>query len=413
MPAPRDLVASILVVDDSEVQRRHIADVCREFGFGRVDEAASGESALEMLATRPPPQVVVVDLEMPGMDGVELIEAMQRCGLLLPLVVVSSHEGSLIHTVEALARDMGMPVLAALRKPFDAEVLAEALSHADSVAPPPRAEPVVLPPAEHLARALARGEVAVHYQPKVCLRTGLLRGVEALARWRHAEAGEVPAGRFVELAEANGLIVALSFSVIDTALGHLAHWCSRGLRLSLALNLSPRLLTTTDLVGELLARVRDHGLEPSQLVLELTEGSVVAAYDGGIGVLTRLRLKGFGLSIDDYGTGYASMSQLARIPFSELKVDRQFVHGASKRHSQRMLLESALETARRFDLVSVAEGVERLADWRLLQSLGCDVVQGYFIARPMAPECLQPWLKLHQSRLAALRPPTMPGPSDT
>jgi EAL domain-containing protein (putative c-di-GMP-specific phosphodiesterase class I) len=248
----------------------------------------------------------------------------------------------------------------------------------------------------------------VHYQPKVCLRTGLLRGVEALARWRHPQAGDVPAGRFVELAEASGLIGELSFAVIDSALRSLAYWCSRGLRLSLALNLSPRLLTVPDLVGELLARVRAHGIEPPQVVLELTESSVVAAYDGGIGVLTRLRLKGFGLSIDDYGTGYASMSQLARIPFSELKVDRQFVHGAAVRHAQRMLLESALETARRFDLVSVAEGVERSADWRLLQTLGCDVAQGYLIARPMAADALQPWLRQHQTRLAQLRLPTPP-----
>lgn len=409
MPMLRDLVVSVLVVDDSEVQRRHIADVCRELGIARVDEAAGGEEALEiLLAAHPPPQAVVVDLEMPGMDGVELIEAMQRRGLLLPLVVVSAHDGALIHTVEALAREMGMPVLAALHKPLALDVLAEALSRTACV-PPRRPAPAELPPADDLARAIARGEIAVHYQPKVCLRTGLLRGVEALARWRHAQAGDVPAGGFVELAEASGLIRELSFAVIETALATLAHWCSRGLRLSLALNLSPRLLTVPDLVGELIARVRAHGLEPSQVVLELTEGSVVAAYDGGIGVLTRLRLKGFGLSIDDYGTGYASMSQLARIPFSELKVDRQFVHGAAVRHAQRMLLESALETARRFDLVSVAEGVERSADWRLLQTLGCDVAQGYLIARPMAGDSLQSWLKHHQTRLAELRAPVPPG----
>lgn len=407
MPTLRDLVASILVVDDSEVQRQHMAAMCRELGVAAVDEAASGEQALEILAQCTLPQAVIVDLEMPGMDGVELIEAMHRRGLMLPLVVVSAHEGALVHTVEALAREMGMPVLAALQKPLSAEVLAEVLRRS-SRPPPARRAPIALPPADDLARAIVHGQIAVHYQPKVCLRTGLLRGVEALARWHHPRAGDVPAGGFVELAEACGLIRDLSFSVTETALATLAHWCSRGLRLSLALNLSPRLLTVPDLVGELLARVRDHALEPSQVVLELTESSVVAAYDGGIGVLTRLRLKGFGLSIDDYGTGYASMSQLGRIPFSELKIDRQFVHGSSVRHAQRMLLESALETARRFGLVCVAEGVEGIADWRLLQTLGCDVAQGYLVARPMAAEALLPWLKTHQTQLARLRAPTRP-----
>jgi EAL domain-containing protein (putative c-di-GMP-specific phosphodiesterase class I) len=123
-----------------------------------------------------------------------------------------------------------------------------------------------------------------------------------------------------------------------------------------------------------------------------------------LGVLARLRLKGFGLSIDDYGTGFSSMRQLARIPFTELKIDRSFVHGAHQRNNVRVILESALDMARRLDLVTVAEGVETPEDWRLLQEFGCDVGQGHLIARPMPGSEIAPWLEQHKGSLRALRP---------
>jgi len=122
-----------------------------------------------------------------------------------------------------------------------------------------------------------------------------------------------------------------------------------------------------------------------------------------LGVLARLRLKGFGLSIDDYGTGFSSMQQLARIPFTELKIDRSFVHGAHRQNNMRVILHSALDMARRLDLVSVAEGVETLEDWRLLQECGCSVAQGYLIAKPMPASEMPQWIKRHKSRLHELR----------
>jgi len=126
---------------------------------------------------------------------------------------------------------------------------------------------------------------------------------------------------------------------------------------------------------------------------------------GGIalGALARLRLKGFGLSIDDYGTGFSSMQQLARIPFTELKIDRSFVHEASRRTNLRVILQSALDMSRKLGLVTVAEGIETLEDWKLVQACGCNVGQGYLIARPMPADEFPQWLKSHQARLPQLR----------
>jgi EAL domain-containing protein (putative c-di-GMP-specific phosphodiesterase class I) len=235
------------------------------------------------------------------------------------------------------------------------------------------------------------------------MRTGIVRGVEALARWHRPNLGFVPPDYFIEIAEREGLIHDLTLSVMTQAMAQSADWNARGLRLSMAINLSPRLLDDPSLVEEVSALANRYGLAASQIILEITETSMVAYLGAALGVLARLRLKGFGLSIDDYGSGFSSMQQLARIPFTELKVDRSLVHGAHLRANLRVILQSALDMARRLDLVTVAEGIETPEDWRFLQECGCDIGQGYLIARPMPASEIPQWLKLHQGRLHELK----------
>ena len=162
------------------------------------------------------------------------------------------------------------------------------------------------------------------------------------------------------------------------------------------------LLEDPALVRELSTLLERHGLEARQIVLEITESSVVDCMGVALGVLARLRLKGFGLSIDDYGTGFSSMQQLARIPFTELKIDRAFVHGAHQRTNLRVILQSALDMARQLGLVTVAEGIENLPDWQLVRDSGCGVGQGFLIAAAMPADQLPEWIKRNEPRLSAL-----------
>jgi EAL domain-containing protein (putative c-di-GMP-specific phosphodiesterase class I)/CheY-like chemotaxis protein len=403
-------IGSLLIVDDSMVQRAHAAALCRELGVPLIYEAASGREALELLGLLVlPPDLLIVDLEMPGMDGVQLIQQLAQRHLAIPLIVASGRELALIHSVEIMARNLGLPVLAGLQKPLVAPPLEVALQRFAQVARH-AAEPLPAGPdaAEGISRAvlesaIACGEIRVHYQPKVDMRTGIVRGVEALARWHRHGVGFVRPDRFVALAEQEGLIYALTRSVMGQALSQAADWNARGLKLSMAINLSQRLLDRPSLVDEVAALVAQHGLRAEQLVLEITESTLADRMGTALGVLARLRLKGFGLSIDDYGTGFSSMQQLARIPFTELKIDRSFVHGAHQRNNLRVILQSALEMARQLGLVTVAEGVETLEDWRLLQQGGCSIGQGYLIAKPMPANEMLQWLKSHQARLAELR----------
>lgn len=405
-------IASLLIVDDSTVQRRHAVALCRKLGINLIYEAGNGREALEllsMLVLRP--SLMIVDLAMPDMDGVELIEHLHQRQLDIPFIVASGREDALIQSVEIMSGALGLHVLAGIKKPLTLDQLASALgryTEAHSVAP--EEEPGTAAPLgkAELAHAIDHGEIVAHYQPKVDIRTGIVRGVEALARWQHPEKGLILPGRFIPLAEQEGLIHALTLSIMEQALAQAAIWNTRGLKLSVAVNFSPRLLDSPGLVEESAALLGRHSLHAEQIILEITESSVVACLGAALGVLARLRIKGFGLSIDDYGAGFSSMQQLARIPFTELKIDRSFVHGAHQRKNLRVILQSALDMAHRLDLVTVAEGIETLEDWHLLQELGCTIGQGYLIAKPMAAAALPQWLKSHHRRLHELRAEPLP-----
>lgn len=403
--SPPIAARSILIVDDSAVQRQHAVRLCLELGASEVHEARHGREALEVLTTLDAlPNLIIVDLEMPEMDGIELIETLQQRGLRIPIVLLSGHGDALLDSVQS----MGTSVVRGLSKPLERndlqDILREVLAPSAPVVERRRAPRMPIDP-HMLEEALRTGGIVPHFQPKVDTRTGLLRGVEALARWQHPELGMVPPDEFIPMAERAGLIHDVTRTMVEQSFAQCAAWQSRGMRLTLAINMSPQLLANPDIVAELCEQQLRHGLPPSQVMLEVTEGSMVETSSAAHGALVRLRLRGFGLSIDDYGTGFSSMQQLSRIPFTELKIDRSFVHGAHRRKSLRVILESALDLARRLNLSTVAEGVEHMEDWRLLQDFGCTTAQGWLIAKAMPPQDLPAWNRTHGARLAMLRTP--------
>ncbi|HTK01095.1 MAG TPA: EAL domain-containing response regulator [Bordetella sp.] len=400
-------VASVLVVDDSAVHRMHTTALCRKLGIENVHEAAGGPAALALLEQLSPrPSVMVVDIEMPGMDCIELLEQLLIRDITPDLVIASGRESAMIDSVVSVAAGMGFHVLAGLEKPLTLAGLSSALDlrgvRTDHVRA--RGDEAPIPPGI-LEAALRDSQIRVHYQPKADMRTGLIRGVEALARWTHPDMGEISPGRFVPLAEQYGLIHPLTFIVMEQALAQVSRWSRRGLRLSLAINLSPRLLDWPGLANGILEVVERSQLPPAQLSFEITESSLVDADSGARGLLARLRLRGFGLSIDDYGTGFSSMQQLTRVPFTELKIDRSFVHGASGRKQLRTILGAAIDMASEMGMTTTAEGIETLEDWRLVQRLGCALGQGFFIAGAMPGEAVPSWLRTHRTRLPLLRAP--------
>lgn len=403
-------IRSALIVDDSLVQRRHTSKLCRALGIADIHDASNGAEGLALLcALKPQPELLVLDLEMPTMDGFQVLQELQQSRIDVAILVVSSREQSLLDLVSRMGGELGLRVLGSLQKPLSLAGLRDILAAPD-LRTEPEAPALALPPGD-LAAAIARNEIQVEYQPKVDVRTAIVRGVEALARWNHPTLGQVSPSAFIALAEKHGYIHDLTMRLMNDVMLQSAAWRSEGLHLTVAINLSPTLLDRATLPDEIASMQQCYGLAPEQIVLEITESSVVGSGSVTLGVLARLRLKGFGLSLDDYGTGFSSLQQLTRIPFTELKIDRSFVHGAHERENLQVILRSALEMANRLGIASVAEGIETVEDWRLLQDLGCGLGQGFLIGKPMPGAGMMDWLGRFRQRREQLRAHASGGPS--
>jgi EAL domain-containing protein (putative c-di-GMP-specific phosphodiesterase class I) len=255
---------------------------------------------------------------------------------------------------------------------------------------------------QDIAIALREQQFVAYFQPQVALHEGRLCGVEALIRWKHPQHGLLMPGQFIELIERSPYMGEVSLAMLDMSLQQCRHWHAEGMMLNVSINLSATSLADSTLANQIIARVATSGIEPRFIMLEITESTLMTDLGATLGTLACLRLKGFGLSIDDYGTGFSGMLQLSRVPCTELKVDRAFVNGASNSLHLRIMLESALDIARKLNLKVVAEGVETREDWLLLRTLECNEAQGYFIAKPMPGEALLPWWRANRVRLQGL-----------
>ncbi|GAB7193475.1 EAL domain-containing protein [Kineococcus sp. NUM-3379] len=253
-----------------------------------------------------------------------------------------------------------------------------------------------------LRAALASGDVHVHVQPKALLATGEVVAVEALVRWDHPELGRISPEEFVPVAERSGLISALTSRVLDDALAACALWRAHGADISVAVNLSPRSLRGTDVVEDVSRLLRRHRVPGDRLTLEITEGSVMSDPARSVAILHELRALGVRLSVDDFGTGYSSLSYLKRLPVQEVKIDRSFVGGLHEGSDDVPIVRSIVDLGRHLGLDVVAEGVEDQATWDLLASMGCDLVQGWHLGRPVPVAEFLPWLQAR--RVAAGQP---------
>jgi diguanylate cyclase (GGDEF)-like protein/PAS domain S-box-containing protein len=243
-----------------------------------------------------------------------------------------------------------------------------------------------------LRRALDRGELVVYYQPKLDLATGKLAGAEALVRWQHPQRGLLSPAEFVPVAETTGLIHRLTSHVLDVALAQVHAWALAGVEVPIAVNLSARCLHDRGLPRRVAAALERHQVPPAMLCLEITESSIMRDPVGALAVLRELAATGVRLSLDDFGTGYSSMTYLRQLPVTELKVDRSFVQDLASESADAVLVRSAVDLGHNLGLEVVGEGVEDSSTLDALRALGCDVAQGYFVARPMPAEAVDAWL---------------------
>ncbi|WP_228218033.1 EAL domain-containing response regulator [Aromatoleum toluclasticum] len=406
----------VLVLDDDPTVRDMTAAMLEELGVASIVTAADGREGLQLLdAALPPPNILICDLTMPGMDGIEFLRHVAARRYRGDVVLLSGVTAGVLKAAERLAAAHDLDVLGVMEKPVELDRLAEVLSRGRRGGKR-RAARADLPALSvlELRDGIGNGCVELHYQPKVSLRTGQVAGAECLARWRHAVHGLLPPSAFVETIEQNHLIDAFTVEVFRLAVAQQRVWLDLGISLKVSVNLSMNNLLRVDLPEILLAMTEAAGVSPQGIVLELTESRLVSDLRLSLEVLIRLRLMGFGLSIDDFGTGFSSMEVLKQLPFSELKIDRAFVNGADADPAARAILKSSANLGATLGMNVVAEGVETQSDWNAVADVGCDEVQGYFVARPLAADALRDWLAKREAagvRAGSLSPTSALSPA--
>jgi EAL domain-containing protein (putative c-di-GMP-specific phosphodiesterase class I) len=254
-----------------------------------------------------------------------------------------------------------------------------------------------------LRQGIDGGQLELHYQPKVSLSSGAVVGVEALVRWRHPHRGLIFPDEFVPLAEHSGLMHRLTAYVVDTALEQAARWWSVGLEIPVAVNVSARDLHASTLADTIQNGLVRHGLPTAALRLELTERVLMSDPTRVGDTLAAMERLGVRLSLDDFGTGYSSLVLLQRLPVSEIKVDRSFVKRITTSPDDAKIVRSIVDLAHALGIEAVAEGVETEEVWDLLEDLGCDSAQGWYVSRPLPADRATEWLLRHPSRSRALR----------
>jgi EAL domain-containing protein (putative c-di-GMP-specific phosphodiesterase class I) len=256
--------------------------------------------------------------------------------------------------------------------------------------------------ANRLREAVDAGAFELLYQPKFSLREARITGFEALVRWHDDELGQVFPDEFIPIAEQTGMITGISEAVLATSLADLAVLRERGGELAVSVNLSGIDILQPRFIDHVIDRVRESGLPSRAVTLEITETAMVEDLEVARGHLLRLDAAGLALSIDDFGTGFSSLGQLRALPARELKIDRSLVQPLGDRSEDRQIVASTIDMAHHLGLSVVAEGVENMEIVNHLHAMGCDVLQGYFLARPMPATALAAWLDEPPAQVAAL-----------
>lgn len=385
---------SVLLLDDNTFARDVGRRIITAAGLSEIDDASSGQQALDFLKqTDRSIDIIFCDLMMPDMDGVQFLRHVSTLPVKPAFVFVSGGDAALLSAAENTAKARGLRIMGTIQKPLTLAATRTVLDKFSNATPVTASgsKPVVdIAPAE-LEVALANDQLLLHFQPKISLADGMLEGFESLVRWQHPDHGMIPPGRFVTMAEENDLIEAMTDRTLTLTFRQMAEWATATPPVKVSINLSAYMLVDVDIPDRMAEEAARFGIDPSQLILEITETGLFQDVANSLEILTRLHMKGFPLSIDDFGTGYSSMEQLSRIPFAELKIDRAFVHAAAEKPTAEAILESCASLGRELGMTVVAEGAETQEDWDLLRKLGVDLVQGYFIARPMAAEDAQNW----------------------
>jgi EAL domain-containing protein (putative c-di-GMP-specific phosphodiesterase class I)/ActR/RegA family two-component response regulator len=388
----------VLVIDDDNTVCELVSALARTIG---LDCETTKDPAEFLDRVTPQTSLILLDLMMPGMDGIEVLRllAERRCNA--RILLMSGMDKRVLETAERLALSLGLAVVGHLQKPFPLPELKGVL---ETVAAMEAPEAVKVIPAfavsdKEIRDAVKYGEFLNYYQPQISVKTGDVMGVEALARWRHPERGMTLPENFLARLEALDLMDDLCWSSAELALAEAKQFRSRsGELLRVSINVTMRSLQDLEFPDALVALARTYDIPVELIAVEVTESVLMRNISRTLDVLTRLRMKNFQLSIDDFGSGYAMMRQLQNVPATELKIDKSIVERMHLNDSDRVMVEKIVEMGHELKMSVVAEGVMTKEQFQMLRGKNCDGAQGYWFSYPLPPESMKKWLATYESR---------------
>jgi EAL domain-containing protein (putative c-di-GMP-specific phosphodiesterase class I) len=336
------------------------------------------------------PDVIVLDLQMPQMDGVQTLRYLAELGVKAAIVLVTGMDERTILAAGQYGKTRGLNVVAAIQKPFTPEELLDALLAAKA-----RSGPL---DADEIKKAMELNHLVAHYQPTIqrfADGTWDICAMEALLRWNHPERGLLTPDKFIEIGESHGLGPQITDFVIAQGVEQIHGWRAHKLDLGLRINVSASLITDIDFPDRLCAVLAAYQIDADLLTLEITEVGTLDQEADTLDILTRLRLKGVHLAIDDFGIGYSSLTQLVRMPFNEMKIDKSLVMRIPTANEARITVDALVGLAHKLKLTVCAEGVETQETLDFLDGIACDAAQGFLISPPVegrqVPEVVRRW----------------------
>jgi len=391
-------IRRILVIDDDDDICELISATAESMGLHCI---ATTEAAVFLDALTPDTALIMLDLVMPEMDGIELLRILGQQQCKVGIILVSGIGKRIMETARELALAHGLSVVGHLEKPFELEDLEAILKINTQPAAPLVSRPrtkLVIEDTE-LYNAVERNQFILYYQPQIDIPTGRVAGLEALVRWQHPERGLIFPDDFIPRLEGLGLIDRLGWIVANRGLSEVSKFKDKdGVTPMLSMNVSVTSLHDLKFPDTMAALIAKHGVSPKKVILEITESGLIKELTHTLDVLTRLRLKQVQLSIDDFGTGYSMMQQLQNIPATELKIDKSFVQNMHGRDSDRVMVQKTIEIGHELGMKVIAEGVETSEQLAFLHSNGCDLAQGYLYSRPLPVPELLVWLESYRAR---------------
>jgi EAL domain-containing protein (putative c-di-GMP-specific phosphodiesterase class I) len=374
----------VLAIDDEAAFLEIIQKVAKSANYESTVTTDPG--VFRAALSTQPPSVVLLDLQMPGCDGIELLHALAAARCRAKIILLSGFDVRVLGLARGIGRDLGLEMGEPLQKPIRPAELRQLLSSLGSKS--------FQPDAAGLQGALDNGQLELFYQPVLTLSTKKTIGFEALVRWRHPEFGIVMPDRFIRLAEREGLIGPLTARVLDLAAAQISTWRKLGIDSFVSVNVSAANILA-ELPDQLVRLCARHDIPPCLLRLELTETAAMGNHALMLQILTRVRLKGFQLAIDDFGTGYSSLVQLHRLPFTELKIDQSFVRGMATSEEAHVIVGAIINLGHSLHLELIAEGIETEDLMQRLIAMGCQTGQGYYFSRPMPASQVPDWIAEH------------------